>query len=158
MLAEQSPPGVRVMGVRVRWHKGAYYLFLNLGGRRKAIKVDTDKRVANAAASKLRKTIARGEYHIPDRARVPPTFAQIARDWLARYPLTHDVRPSTMENYASFTAHHLLPYFGPIRVDNITPRTIEDFIVAKRSPGGSARFEGKALSPRACASAWSPFA
>ena len=57
MLAD---PGVRAMGVRVRRHKGTYYLFLNLGGRRKAIKVGTDKRVANSAAAKLRKAIARG--------------------------------------------------------------------------------------------------
>jgi integrase len=148
MIAGQSDPGVRAMGVRVRWHKGSYFLFLNLGGRRKAIKVGTDKRVANAAAAKLRKLIARGEYRIPDQARATPTFAELARDWLARYPVTHAVRPATMENYRSFTEHHLLPHFGAMRVDDVTPRAIEDFIMAKRSPGGSARFQGKALSPQ----------
>lgn len=139
------------MGVRVREkvkHSGEWWIFLHIGNRRKAIKVGTDKRVANAAASKLRKAIARGEYRIPDRTRGAPTFAEVARDWLARYPVTHDVRPGTMENYAAFIEHHLLPYFGGTRVDDITPRALEDFILAKRSPGGSVRFADKALSPQ----------
>jgi hypothetical protein len=95
------------MGVRVRWHKGAYYLFLNLGGRRKAIKVGSDKRVANSAAGKLRKAIGRGEYRIPDKTSVAPTFASLAREWLERYPMIHDVRPATMRNYAGAVKHHL---------------------------------------------------
>jgi hypothetical protein len=114
-------------------------LIINIAGRRKAVKVGSDLRTANAAAARLRKAIARGEYRLPDPPVVRPTFAELARDWLARYPLTHDLRPSTMENYACFTERQLLPYFGTMRVDTITPRLIEDFIVANRLPGGSAR-------------------
>lgn len=151
MLAAHSEPKGPAMGVRVREKvkgSGEWWIFLHIGNRRKALKVGTDKRVANTAASKLRKAIARGEYRIPDRTRGAPTFAEVARDWLTRYPVTHDVRPSTMENYTSFTEQHLLPYFGGIRMDHITPRVIEDFILAKRGPGGSVRFDGKALSPQ----------
>jgi len=50
------------------------------------------------------------------------------------------------ENYTSFTRRHLIPYFGTLPVSAITPEKVEDFIAAKRKPGGSTRFRDKPLS------------
>lgn len=140
------------MGVRVRRHKGQYYLFVNLGNRRKAHPAGTDRRVADSAAAKLRKAILRGEYRIPDAAPRSDTFAELARDWLARYPLTHAVKPATMENYESATRHHLLPHFGAMRLAALAPPAglvaVEDFIAAKLAPGGSVRFRDRPLAPQ----------
>lgn len=48
--------------------------------------------------------------------------------------------------YRSFAEQHLVPFFGEKAVTVITPRLIEDFIEAKRSPGGSVRHLGKSLA------------
>lgn len=75
-----------------------------------------------------------------------PTFAAVAEEWLRKYPALHAIRPATLDNYRSFTERHLVPYFGAHAIAAITPALIEDFIEAKRAPGGSIRFHGKALS------------
>lgn len=61
-------------------------------------------------------------------------------------PALHAIRPSTLENYRSTVARHLLPFFGNMPITAITPVTIEDFIEAKRASGGSVRWAGKPIS------------
>src|SRR5438445_3077811 len=51
-----------------------------------------------------------------------------------------------MDTYRSFTEKHLIPFFGSVPVSDITAESIEDFIEAKRAPGGSVRWPGKALA------------
>jgi hypothetical protein len=49
------------------------------------------------------------------------TFAVIANECSRKYPLLHAVRPSTIDNYRSFTETHLLPFFGTRPITAITP-------------------------------------
>ena len=140
------------MGVRVREKvKGSkvYWLFINRGGRRKA-KCVGDKKAAELAATKIRAKLAEGDLtalrSVLTTAERVPTFSELTTDWLSKYPALHAIRPSTLYNYTSFTHQHLLPYFGTMRVDAIDAQVIEDFIERKRAPGGSTRFEGKALA------------
>jgi integrase len=84
----------------------------------------------------------------PKPRATAPTFAEIADEWLQKYPALHAVRPSTMANYTSFTNTHLLPFFGTRPVMAITAE-IENFIEAKRAPGGSVRRVGKPLADSA---------
>jgi integrase len=135
------------MGVRVRLHKGVYYVFVNLAGRRKAHKVGPDRRTANAVAAAIRRKIARGQYLIPSEHR-GRTFIDLAREWLERYPLTKNLRPNTWEGYRLKVEKHLIPFFGSRDVGELTPRVIEEFIAAKRAPGGSVRFPDKGLTPQ----------
>jgi len=51
-----------------------------------------------------------------------------------------------MENYRSFAVQHLQPHFGQQPITDITVSAIEDFIEAKRAPGGAVRRQGKALA------------
>jgi len=53
---------------------------------------------------------------------------------------------NAQENYTSFTRRHLIPHFGTLLANAITPEKVEDFIAAKRQPGGSTRFQDKPLS------------
>ncbi len=138
---------VRRMGVRVRLHKGVYYVFVNLAGRRKAHKVGPDRRTANAVAAAIRRKIARGQYVITNEHQ-GRTFIDLALEWLERYPLTKNLRPNTWEGYRVKVEKHLIPFFGARDVGELTPRVIEEFIVAKRAPGGSVRFPGKGLTPQ----------
>jgi integrase len=76
----------------------------------------------------------------------PLTFRELAAEWLTKYPAVHALRPGTLAIYECFTREHLLPFFGALPITTITPERIEDFIEAKRAPGGSRRFEGKGLA------------
>jgi len=119
-------------------------------GRRKAKRIGigkAGKRAAELAATKIAARLAEGG-PITLNSPVPetPTFAAVAEEWLQKYPALNAIRPSTLDDYRSFTTRHLLPAFGHLRVSEVTAATIEDFIEAKRLPGGSIRFQGKARS------------
>lgn len=135
------------MGVRVRWHNGAWYVFVHIGGRRKAFMVGTDKRVANAAAAKLRKAIARGEFRIQDRAaeRAAGGFQAVAEEWLRTCQGVRNVRPNTLDNYRTAVSQHLIPRFGSMPLKAITRGKVRAFIADLLSVGGSARFKDRAL-------------
>jgi hypothetical protein len=51
-----------------------------------------------------------------------------------------------MDNCRSFIETHLLPFFRDRPITAVTPGIFEDFIEAKRAPGGSGR--SRRRSPR----------
>jgi integrase len=148
------------MGVKVKQWKGGWWVLINHKGRRKAKRVGSAvgpegrraKKAAELAAIKIQSKLAEGDTSVLDphapKTDTPkvPTFAEVAEEWLRKYPALHAIRPATLDNYRSFTERHLLPYFRAIPITEITPVIIEDFIEAKRAPGGSVRFDGKALA------------
>jgi integrase len=143
------------MGVKVREWKGAWWTFVNFKNRRVARRVGTGKagkRAADLAAGQIATKLALGDLSPLEPTAPPapavsiPTFATIAEEWLERHPHLAGIRPSTLANYRSFVSHHLQPYFGDRPITALTPAAIEDFIVAKLSPDGSARYPGRALS------------
>jgi integrase len=99
------------------------------------------------AAIQLQARLAEGDPSVlqPPVAQ-PPTFLVLAHEWLARYPALHAVHPGTMDAYRSFTVHHLIPALGDLPITALTAERIEEFIEAKRAPGGSRRQPGKALA------------
>jgi integrase len=138
------------MGVKVRERDGMWWLFVDHQGHRKAKKIGTGKRakqLAEAAAIKIQAKLLDGNLDIFAEAAPPaPTFAEVYREWSEKYRALHTVAPTTWENYTSFATRHLLPFFGAMPITAITVATIEDFIEAKRSPGGAVRLAGKALA------------
>jgi integrase len=140
------------MGVKVKEWKGAWWLFIDYRGKRRAKRVGIGrhgKKAAEQAAIKIQARLAEGDDSPLVAASPPaaiPSFTIVAKDWLRKYPALHAIRPNTLDNYRSFTERHLIPYFGAKPITAISPSAIEDFIEAKRAPGGSIRFQGKALS------------
>jgi len=140
------------VAVKVITWKGAYWLDVVHKGQRKRKRVGTGKtgkKAAQLAAVKIAAQLAEGNTSVFTPAAEPEpavTFAEVAQEWLQKYPALHSVRPNTLDNYRSFVDRHLIPYFGVNPITAITHATIEDFIEAKRRPGGSIRFQGKALS------------
>jgi integrase len=137
------------MAVKVKAWKGAWWLFIDHRGKRKAKRIGIGKEAKKRAKEHARTIEARltlGDLGILAQASAVPTFATVAEEWLVKYPALHAIAASTLENHRSFTNHHLVPFFGPMPVTAITAETIEDFIEAKRASGGSVRFTGKPLS------------
>jgi len=131
------------MGVKLRQRDGAWWVFVDHHGKRKAKKIGTDKKKAQQVRKDLEDALARGDLRLTGES---PTFQAFATEWLKRYPLLQPVRPNTMDNHRSFVTHHLGPYFGTLPVASISTTTVENFIVAKRQAGGSTRFAGRPLS------------
>src|SRR5437867_352873 len=132
------------MGVKVKAWKGAWWLFIDHQGKRKAKRIGVGaeaKKRAKKAAGTIEARLNLGDLGVlaPDSA--VPTFAAVAEGWLKKYPTRRAIRPSTIENYTSFTKRHLVPFFGTMPITAITPETIEDFIEAKRAPGFALRPE-----------------
>jgi integrase len=138
------------MSVKVRERSGSWWLFIDHEGRRKARKVGpgkSGKALAEAAAIKIRAKLLDGDLAIfAGPTPAPPTFAEVYAEWREKYPALHPVAPTTLENYASFASKHLVPFFGSKSITAITVTDIEDFIEAKRAPGGAIRRAGKALA------------
>lgn len=143
------------MSVKVREKvKGSkvWWLIISHKGQRASKRIGTGapgKKAAELAATKIAARLAEGGPLVLDRAPAPtvvPTFAAIAEEWLQKYPALHAIRPGTLDNYCSFTTRHLLPALGHLPITDVTSSVIEDFIEAKRLPGGSIRHQGKPLS------------
>ena len=134
------------MGVRVRQKVkgGPWWVFVAHRGRRTSKQVGARKAALDLAKT-LEAELAKQDFRLPS-ADIP-TFARVAQAWLARYPLLRSLRQTSVENHERFLRAHLLPFFGSTPVSDITSRLVEDFIAAKRSPGGSVRFTHRPLSP-----------
>ena len=140
------------MAVKVRERDGAWWVFIDYKGRRKAKRVGVGKpgkKAAKLAATKIAARLADGgpiTLDPPSPTPEAPTFAAIAEEWLHKHPALHAIRPGTLDNYRSFTMRHLVPALGHLPITDVSATVIEDFIEAKRLPGGSIRFKGKSLS------------
>jgi integrase len=141
------------MGVSVRKRRddstGAWWVFISHHGRRRAKRVG-DKKAALVAASQLRARLTLGDLSVFDQPAVPaPSFEMVARRWLIEYPALHPIRPATLSNYRQFIEGHLIPFFGPKPISELTVSQVEQFITAKRQPGGSIRNPARPLQDRA---------
>jgi integrase len=59
--------------------------------------------------------------------RTGATFADAAAEWLRYVEQDRDVKPSTLTDYRSVVASRLLPAFGSVPLEEMTPLRIEDW-------------------------------
>ena len=107
------------MGVRVRQRSGAWWVFVNYKGRRKAKRVG-DRKAAELVATKLRAKLAEGDTTPLDPPPAPlRTFAEYAHDWLEN-TIKPTCKPNTVRFYKMNLDEHILPLFGSRPITNIT--------------------------------------
>ena len=88
------------MGVKVKERSGAWWLFINHKGRRKAKKVG-DKKAAELAAVQIRARLALGDTGIVEHdAKKVMTVQEAAEAWLATYGELGQLRKSTRALYS----------------------------------------------------------
>jgi len=135
------------MAVKVRQRDGAWWVFIDYKGQRKAKRVGTGregKKAAELAATKIAARLTEGGPLVLDAASAVPTFGSVAGAWLEWYPTLYALREPTLANRAHFINVHLIPFFGGSLITEVTRASVQDFIAAKRATGGSVR--GKALA------------
>src|SRR5436190_2648270 len=71
---------------------------------------------------------------LPGMVRTGATFADAAAEFLRYAEQDRGCKPSTMREYRSALNAHLIPAFGAVRLEEITPALIEDW---RASLGGS---------------------
>ncbi len=82
----------------------------------------TTKGQAESALEETLKKIDKGTWS-PAKRPAMPKFAGYAESWLS----TRELRPRTRIHYRSMLERHLLPAFGPLRVDEIRPDLVREW-------------------------------
>lgn len=120
------------MGVKVRERNGAWWLFIDHQGRRKAKRVGvakTGKKAAEQTAIRLPARLAEGGSLVAaDGAAPTPTFREYAGRWL-RSETAIRLKPITAERYGSTLNRHLYPAFGETRLPELTRAAIKARLV-----------------------------
>ncbi len=132
------------MGVRVRERDGAWWVFINHQGKRKAKRIgvgEPGKKAAKAVAEKVQAKLALGDFGILKDAPKSVTFAEYAEKWLKVYAHVH-CKPSTVEEYEKRVRLHLNPTFGAVVLHEISREKIKTFLVERMGAGNTRRKGG----------------
>src|SRR5690348_17125159 len=133
MLSWMKLPRESAMGVRIRRHKGSWYVFIQHNGQRKAKHVGT-----RAAAEKVKREIearlALGDLSCLSVTRKVPTFEEYANQWLET-DAKRRCKSSTVDFYHDYQKRYILPRFGQTPLTSITRDAVKLFIVDLRKRG-----------------------
>lgn len=120
------------MGVKIRERDGAWWLFIDHQGKRKAKRIGTGKagkKAAELAATKIAARLAEGGPLVLDPPARPvrvPTLAEYAKTWLGT--LETRTRPSTLDDYRIRLRVRILPFIGSLPLTEITRERVRSFI------------------------------
>ena len=121
------------MGVRVRQKDGVWYIFVNHKGKRKAKRVGTDKKVAQAAAKEIQRRLACGDYQFEEKASNSPTLRDYGERWLGYIEATR--KPNTHRLYRDALQRDIFPMLGKKTLAEVTRTDIKDLIAKKLGEG-----------------------
>jgi len=118
------------MGVNVKFHKGAWWIFVNHRGRRRAKKVG-DRDTALAVARKIRQRLAEGDLKLLESDPDGPTLETYATRWLED---GQAARKGSSHRFYSFNLTlHILPALGAKGVSALKRADCRELMVAPRA-------------------------
>jgi integrase len=118
------------MGVRVKFHKGAWWIFIHHEGRRRAKKIG-DRDAAKRIAQQVRERLAGEELHLPRMDG--ETLEQYASAWLEC--ASGNLKASTVRFYRDNLRRHILPLLGTRSLGAISRSDARDLIASLRKKG-----------------------
>lgn len=141
------------MGVRVKERNGAWWVYVDWKGRRKAKRVGS-KRAAQVAAEKIQAQLTLGNTTALDSTRARAvTFGDHADRWLQSYVAVH-LKPSTQEMYEGVLTKHWKPAIGNAPLTALSRDQIKTHLGKLLASGLSAnRVKGALNVLRACLTA-----
>jgi integrase len=102
-------------------------------GRKQSAGTFGTKREANAAWQRAEVRMAEG--HLADPRRWRQTFQRYVEEkWLPH----HVIEPTTREKYTYYLQAHIMPEFGPMRMADILPEHVREWITTMQAKGASA--------------------
>jgi integrase len=133
------------VGVKVRFHRGSWWLFIDHRGRRRAKKIG-DRQAALEVAREVRRRLVAGELGLEPPEAVP-TLTAYATQWLETGKPVW--KPSTYRSYELNLRLHIVPAIGGMAVSEIRRKVCRDLIghcVAKGLKLASLRGVSRTLS------------
>jgi len=110
----------------------AYYL--DIRGQERSAGTFSNKKDANEAWKKAEGEVRAGKQGDPGRGR--QTFQAYVQDkWLPH----HLLEPGVRHNYAGQITKHLMPFFGPMKMRDIMPEHVRQWVTQMQAKGASAR-------------------
>src|SRR5260221_3273874 len=98
----------KIMAVKVKQHKGAWWVFIDHKGKRKAKRIGASKRAAEQVAEKIQAKIALGQFEMAEEKEKPPTLTAYAEQWLQTYAAVY-CKPGTLNRYTRGYRLHVAP-------------------------------------------------
>ncbi len=126
-----NPPADEHMGVTVRFRKGAWWVFINHHGRRKAKRVG-DKATALSVARTLRERLARVELQL-EPAPAIQTLKSYIEGWQTVVKGT--LKASTVSFYDGVLNNHILPALGSRDISSLSRQDCRELIATCRAKG-----------------------
>lgn len=119
------------VGVKVKYWKGAWWVFISHQGRRKAKRVG-DKETALRVASRIRERLVAGDLRLgaDDESE---TLEAHARAWLKGLP--GNLKASTVAFYSANLDRYVLPLLGGRRLADVSRADCRELIAVSRSKG-----------------------
>jgi integrase len=118
------------MGVRVKFHKGAWWIFIHHEGRRRAKKIG-DRDAAKRIAQQVRERLAGEELYLPRTDS--ETLEQYASAWLES--ASGNLKGSTVRFYRDNLRRHILPQLGTRSLGAVSRSDARDLIASLRKKG-----------------------
>lgn len=116
------------MGVKLKKHKGKWYLFIDYDGKRKAKCLGTDRKLAESIKRQVEAKLVLGGLGISGTEEEKlPTFGVYADSWMKDYARV-ECKTSTADGYEGVLPQYLLPRFANNRLDEITRDQIKSMI------------------------------
>ena len=110
----------------------AYYL--DIRGQERSAGTFSNKKDANDAWKSAEASVRAGKQGDPRRGK--QTFeAYVLDKWLPH----HLLEPGVSSNYAGQIRKHLIPFFGPMKMRDIMPEHVREWVTAMKAKGASAR-------------------
>ncbi len=130
------------MGVIARKHKGAWWVFINHRGQRKAKRVG-ERTAALELKAQIEARVSAGDLGILEKPGL--TLAEAADRWLEGY-VRPCLKPRSYEIYSDMTKRFLVPTLGSIYLKDVTRARVKDFVAGLNTKGVSRRYCGMILA------------
>ncbi len=122
------------MSVKIRFHKGAWWVFIAHNGRRRAKKVG-DRETALSVAKRIRERLVCGDLRLDrEEAQAPvETVDTYADEWLRA--VTATLKASTVRFYTGNLTRHVRPLLGARAIASLTRSDCRELITTTRAKG-----------------------
>src|SRR5262245_55723443 len=118
------------MAVKVKQHKGKWWVFIDHKGKRKAKCIGKSQRAAQEVAGKIEAKLKLGDFSLLDEKAKPLPFADYAAEWLKTSAAVR-CKPSTLEDYERIYTLHLKPPFGTKQLQDVTREQVKRLLAEK---------------------------
>ena len=116
------------MGVKLKKHKGKWYLFIDYNGKRKAKCLGTDRKLAESIKRQVEVKLVLGDLGVLGaEEQNRSTFGAYADAWMKDYARL-ECKTSTADGYEGVLRQYLRPRFASKRLDEITRDEIKVMI------------------------------